>query len=410
MNKDTLALTLIRITAAGNMLIHGIARIINDGVTPFDGFLSGLGFPLYSAWVITLFEIAASILIIVGKWIQWTVATPVLLGCAAYEAGNILGAVSGINLLLPGDGQLYTIIITMIAAFVLWQGGSKLISVLMTVLVGLMGVAFLFLAFQAEFSAIELIESTVVPTIPTGSEWIILALVGTTIVPYNIFIGSAISKGSTVPLMRLGLSISVIIGGLITSWILLAGSVAGSFTTFPELAGSHTTRLGVVGGWALGIGLFSAGLSSSITAPYAASIIVSTVLDSQKKKLSRLTWIMVLLTGFVFGFSGVKPIPVILAVQALNGLVLPLLSYFLILQISNKRIVPASYRHSVWYDLILLIVFGTTVLIGLNNVDKAISTGFNTPEHFDWVMGLSGGLLLVVGRQVWKLKKPESNS
>ena len=30
-----------------------------------------------------------------GGWIKWIVAGPVLLGCAAYEAGNILGAVSG---------------------------------------------------------------------------------------------------------------------------------------------------------------------------------------------------------------------------------------------------------------------------------------------------------------------------
>lgn len=32
-----------------------------------------------------------------GRWIKWVVAGPVLLGCAAYEAGNILGAVSGFS-------------------------------------------------------------------------------------------------------------------------------------------------------------------------------------------------------------------------------------------------------------------------------------------------------------------------
>ncbi|MCW5909715.1 MAG: DoxX family protein [Cyclobacteriaceae bacterium] len=69
MNKEKIALTIIRFAAAGNMLIHGIARIVNDGVTPFDGFLSGLGFPPYTAWVITGFEITASVLLIAGKWI-----------------------------------------------------------------------------------------------------------------------------------------------------------------------------------------------------------------------------------------------------------------------------------------------------------------------------------------------------
>jgi putative oxidoreductase len=69
MNKETFALTLIRFAAAANMLIHGIVRIANDGVIPFDGFLSSLGFPPYSAWVITLFEIAGSVLLMLNRWV-----------------------------------------------------------------------------------------------------------------------------------------------------------------------------------------------------------------------------------------------------------------------------------------------------------------------------------------------------
>ncbi|MBX2897613.1 MAG: DoxX family protein [Cyclobacteriaceae bacterium] len=70
MNKETFALALIRFAAAANMLIHGIARIANDGVTPFDGFLSSLGFPPYSAWVITLFEIAGAVLLMLNRWVM----------------------------------------------------------------------------------------------------------------------------------------------------------------------------------------------------------------------------------------------------------------------------------------------------------------------------------------------------
>lgn len=64
-----LAITIIRIAVAGNMLIHGIARISIGGVVPFDGFLSSIGFPPYMAWFITIFEILAAIAIIGGKWI-----------------------------------------------------------------------------------------------------------------------------------------------------------------------------------------------------------------------------------------------------------------------------------------------------------------------------------------------------
>ncbi len=340
-----------------------------------------------------------------GRWIKWIVALPVLLGCAAYEAGNILGAVSGASLLFPGDGKVYTIIITVSAAMVLWKGGSRAISILMTILVGMMGIAFLVLALQTRFSFSEIMLSMTVPKIPPGAEFLALALVGTTIVPYNIFIGSAISKGNTVPLMRLGLSLSVIIGGLITSWIMIAGSLTGEFSSFGELAINLKERMGTMGLWALGIGLFAAGFSSAITAPYAASIIASTVLGSENKKTIRAVWIIVLLIGFAFGVSAVKPIPVILTVQALNGFVLPLLTYFLILLVNDTSVIQPTFRHDVWYDFLLIGIFGATLLIGLNNVDKAITSGFNlTTSHFEIVLILTLVALLLVAAQLVRLR------
>jgi len=340
-----------------------------------------------------------------GSWIKWIVAVPVLLGCAAYEAGNILGAVSGVSLLLPGDGKVYTIIITVSAAILLWKGGNRAISILMTILVGMMGIAFLMLALQTKFSFYELMLGMTVPKIPPGAEFLALAMVGTTIVPYNIFIGSAISKGNTVPLMRLGLSLSVIIGGLITSWIMIAGSLTGEFSSFGELAINLEGRMGTMGLWALGIGLFAAGFSSAITAPYAASIIASTVLGSENKKTIRGVWLIVLLIGFAFGISEVKPIPVILTVQALNGFVLPLLTYFLILLVNDTSVIPRAFRHAVWYDFLLIGIFGVTLLIGLNNVDKAITSGFNlTTSHFEIVLILTFVALLLVVAQLVRLR------
>ncbi len=66
-SKD-FALTIIRVAAAGNMLIHGISRTVTGGVVPFDGYLSSLGFPPYTAWIITAFELIAAILIILNRW------------------------------------------------------------------------------------------------------------------------------------------------------------------------------------------------------------------------------------------------------------------------------------------------------------------------------------------------------
>jgi len=346
-----------------------------------------------------------------GRWIKWIVAIPVMLGCAAYEAGNILGAVSGVSLLVPGDGRLYTFIIAVLAGIILWKGGSRTISILMTILVGMMGVAFLLLALQTEFSFSELISNAVIPKMPEGAEFLALALVGTTIVPYNIFIGSAISKGNTVPLMRLGLSVSVVIGGLITAWIMIAGSMTGNFSSFAELSINLQNNMGTVGSWALGIGLFAAGFSSAITSPYAASIIASTVLGTENKKTIKAVWMIVLMTGFAFGVSGVKPIPVILTVQALNGFVLPLLAYFLILLVNDSKVIPPEYRHAIGYDLLLVGIFGTTLLIGLNNVDKAITSGFQLPaSHFEIVVIITVATLLALIVQLIQIRKLQGNA
>ena len=115
---------------------------------------------------------------------------------------------------------------------------------------------------------------------------------------------------------------------------------------------------------------------------------------------------LVLLIGFIFGFSGVKPIPVILAVQALNGFVLPLLTYFLILLVNDKRVIPPVNQHGIVYNLILISIFGVTLLIGLNNVDKAITTGFHlASNHFAIVLIVTVIALAHIGVQLWKIKR-----
>ena len=82
------------------------------------------------------------------------------------------------------------------------------------------------------------------------------------------------------------------------------------------------------------IGLFAAGFTSSITAPLAAAITLKSVGSasqdwSEKSLRYRLGWGVVLLTGLIFGVTGVKPVPVIILAQAANGLILPVVSIFL---------------------------------------------------------------------------------
>jgi putative oxidoreductase len=69
-SKTELALATIRIAAAGNLLIHGIFRLATGGVSGFEGYLQSLGLPPFTAWVLTVFEIIASLLVIAGRWVS----------------------------------------------------------------------------------------------------------------------------------------------------------------------------------------------------------------------------------------------------------------------------------------------------------------------------------------------------
>jgi manganese transport protein len=337
-----------------------------------------------------------------GKVLQWIVGGSVVLGCAAYEAGNILGAVAGLNLITGIRTDLLTILVTVVAGFILWIGGKNWISNLMMALVVIMGVAFAALAFSQNISTGTLISSSVIPSIPSGSELIVLGLVGTTIVPYNVFIGAGISKGQTIPLMRIGLTISILIGGLITAAILIAGVSIESFSSFHELASAMTTQMGPWAGHALAWGLFAAGFSSAITSPFASSLIATTVFDLKRNAKVRMIWMVVLLTGFVFGISGVKPIPVILAVQAINGLILPLLTLYLIIIVNDKNII-GSHSHNQSYNVVLLLILFTVSVIGLNNLNKSISSALSlNSDHLFIALSVAAIITLYATIKVYK--------
>jgi manganese transport protein len=329
-----------------------------------------------------------------GQWLKFIIGGSVMLGCAAYEAGNILGAVAGLNLVTGFNQSLLTGCISGVVLLVLWVGRPLWISYLMMLLVAIMGISFFMLAWTSTYSLPDIFLSAFRPAIPHQAEMLTLGLIGTTVVPYALFIGSGISKGQTIPLMRIGLTISVLLGGLITASILIAGTTVTDFSSFELLATTFETILGKPGYYALALGLFAAGFSSAITAPYASGIIARIVFSVDSEKKARWFWGGVLLTGFIFGVSGVKPIPVILLVQALNGLILPLLTIFLILIINDHTIIPERGRHKPWYNVVLLAILFVMVLIGLNQIDRVMRSSFDLQSHLILSVCLS---LIVVG-------------
>ena len=307
----------------------------------------------------------------------WLVLGAIVLGCAAYEAGNILGGVLGANLATGLSRPLLTVVLAVLAGVLLYLGSTRVVVTVLGLLVAVMGGAFLLTGLLLRPPIGEVLSGLLIPSVPADAGLLVLGLVGTTVVPYNLFLGSGIARGQSLGEARFGLAVAIVLGGLISmAVVLVGGAVEGEFS-YPEIAAVLSSQLG---SWAAGLfafGLFAAGFSSAVTAPLAAAITARSLFasGSEDRRWSegawryRSIWLGVLAAGTIFGLTGVRPVPAIIAAQVLNGVLLPVVAVFL-WRVMNDR------------DLL----------------GDAVNGRFN-----NWVMGLVVAVAMVLGaRGLWQ--------
>ncbi|WP_460956916.1 Nramp family divalent metal transporter [Spirosoma litoris] len=303
-----------------------------------------------------------------GRWVSWALFLAIFLGCAAYQAGNILGAVSGLALLTGLPVPALTVGIGLVCIALLWIGSTQNLANFLGLIVFAMGGAFVYVAFGTPVTPSQLTKSLLTPSFPDGSLLLINSLIGTTIVPYNLFFGSSIVPGQSLSEMRLGIWVAVILGGIISVVLLLAGLLIPTDFSYPHMAQVLTDSLGSWAGSLFAFGLFAAGFASSLTAPLAAAVTAQSLLGVRKNSpVYRGIWIVVMLTGLTFGLLNVTPIPVIVAVQAINGILLPFVTIFLFIAVNNRTLL-GDFRNSLAQNVSLGLVVLVTAILGLWNV------------------------------------------
>jgi len=315
-----------------------------------------------------------------GTAVVWLVLGAVIFGCAAYETGNILGAVAGSALVLEVPPIVVTLAIGAAAGGLLWFGSTRLIAQIMGVLVAFMGICFFATAFILQPSLDAIFTGSFIPSFPSGSDVIILGLIGTTVVPYNLFLGSGLPHKQSLSEMRWSLSLAIILGGIVSAAVLIVGaSISGSFT-FERLAAALQLQLGDWAVYLLGFGLLVAGFSSALTAPLAAAITAKSFGAkegachwSRTGKWYRLAWALVLGTGILFGVLQVQPVSAIILAQALNGIILPVVAIFLLMMANNSRLIGLEYINGKAYNVLMGAVVFVTILLGVRNVIGALS-------------------------------------
>ena len=314
-----------------------------------------------------------------GRSVPVLAAIGIILGCAAFEAGNLLGGVAGLRLIADASPATLTLIAGVAAAMLLATGNTRWIARIAGALVAVMGLAFLVTAVRLGPDLGELFRGLLVPRIPVGGTVFVLGLVGTTVVPYNLFLGSALARDSKIEEMRWGLAVAIIGGGIISLGVLVVGSALGGGLEYERLATVLGDRLGRGAGASLAIGLFAAGFTSAVTAPLAAALTARSLLgekdDPKWKENSlryRAVWLGVLVTGMAFGIADVRPIPVIILAQAFNGLLLPLVAVFLWIAMNDRDLLGEGVN-SLLQNLVMGLVVLVCIGLGLRGLEAAVS-------------------------------------
>jgi len=311
----------------------------------------------------------------------------IAVGNAAYEAGNISGGVLGIQALgfegafTIGERTLniWSFVIGSIAAVLLYIGNYKVLERVLVALVIFMSLAFILTAIVTKPDFISVLKGSLIPTFPEGSILTIVALVGTTVVPYNLFLHASLVsekwKGKeALTAAKRDTIVSVILGGAVSMAIMIcAAAIQGSeITSAADLARSLEPLFGDYARYFIGIGLGAAGLTSAITAPLAAAYVVQGCLGWDKKLTSakfRAVWMTILILGVLFSSLGYKPVEIIQFAQLANGILLPVIAAYLI-WIVNKRKVLGDFVNTPFQNVIAIAIWIIVLVLGARSILK----------------------------------------
>ena len=366
----------------------------------------------------------------------------ILLGNAAYQTGNLLGAATGLAELWPeanlvedqdtsenatGDisepeadseaktaddeankpivssneglsrSSIGAIVFGAIALVVIWIGRLDLVQGVMVLLVVLMSLMFVFSAIACRPNWGEVFAG-MIPSVPASDEWagmslFVIGLIGTTVVPYNLFLHAssasekwhefAVDEVSNKRILRASLwdtILSVVIGGVVTASILITMAVAfkdspDGLTAPTQIAGQLRQSLGDWAGVLFAIGLCAAGLTSSITAPIAAAYATAGCFNWPCKLSDirlKLVATLVVATGVIAAVrTGKSPMQVIILAQVANGLLLPLVAIFL-LYVTNQSKLMGKFKNSTLVNILAVVVILITLAIAVRNFNGAI--------------------------------------
>jgi len=322
--------------------------------------------------------------------ITFLILGAIIIGNASYEAGNISGGVLGLETVL---GKLYigigsvsinftSILIGIIAFVLLYIGNYKFLEKALITLVLLMSFSFLVTAIITKPNILGILKGLFVPRFPEKSIMTIIGLVGTTVVPYNLFLHASLvkerwQKKEDLAFAKKDTIISIVLGGLVSMAIIISAAAIQekNIANGADLAKGLAPLFGEFAKYFLALGLFAAGITSAITAPLAAAYVAKGFLGwnaDLKSKKFRMVWMFILLLGVLFSSIGIKPIELIKFAQVANGMLLPIIAGVL-LWVMNKKNVLGEFINTKSQNILGFIIVAVTIFLGAKGILKVFN-------------------------------------
>ena len=334
----------------------------------------------------------AALIRLLGERQWWGGALAILVLCAigvgnaAYQSGNLSGAGLGLSAVLPIPFAFAVISSGMVSASLILLDRYRVLERVLVILVVLMACLFIGLAVFCMPELFAMDPPLIWASDTSNSLTLVLALIGTTVVPYNLFLHATAARRRWlgVPLAqaiqeaRAEATLAIALGGIMTvavmvvATVVLHGDSGGSILERLMTAIDH--RIPGVGTWVVGGGLFAAGLTSAIAAPIAAGWTVCGVMgwstDAQSRPFKAVA-LSVLGAGLTFALLIPRPDLLIITAQATNAVLLPLIAGIL-LAVANSGLLPAPYRNRRLHNTMAVSVMLLVIILSLSKVTSLV--------------------------------------
>lgn len=290
----------------------------------------------------------------------------VFVGGLAFNIGNLAGAGLGLNVLFGWDVQYGALLSAVLAIGIfIYKEASKMMDLFAKLLGGLMILLTCYIAIKSQPPIGEAIARTIAPT--QFSFTAVLTIVGGTVGGYITFAGAhrlldanltgeqhlpAVNRGAVsaigiASLMRILLFIAAL--GVIN-----AGNILDSENPPASIFMLASGRLGYK---LFGLVMWSAAITSVVGSAYTSISFIRNFHPTIERLKRYMIILFILVAAGLYAIIG-QPIKTLIAVGALNGLILPI-SLGIILIAAYRSGIIASYKQPLW----LTITGGAVVVI-----------------------------------------------